>query len=52
VLSNTIEKAFSDNLNIIDLLQHTPKCEIFMKYVMASDTDNTLTSIFNKLTGK
>jgi transcription elongation factor Elf1 len=42
----------SDNLNVMDSVQHCPKCETLMKRTGASDKDNILTNIFNILFGK
>lgn len=42
----------SDNLDIMDAVQHCPKCDMLMKCTKSEETDNILTSIFSKLTGK
>jgi endogenous inhibitor of DNA gyrase (YacG/DUF329 family) len=42
----------SDSLDIMDSVQHCPKCETLMKRTEESDTDNMLTNIFTKLFGK
>lgn len=42
----------SDNLDIMDSVQHCPKCNTLMKRTKSEETDNALANIFNKMLGK